>query len=205
MGPIEPSFLLILFTAFVGSWHCAGMCGPVALLMGRGRAGVYYQLGRGLGYAILGALAGGFGDQVLYRIHDLEHSTLRFLVFFSAALLLGVTALRLLRPARQHLPKLVRRLPEGLRPWAMGISTAAFPCGWLWSFVAAAAATTHPTAGVLVMLALWLGGIPALTAFAGLKNYLWSHFPVHARSTLVFLLWIASVWGLLSHLWVNSY
>lgn len=202
LGFFDPSagLFLILLTAFVGSWHCAGMCGPVALLMGRGRAGLYYQLGRGLGYAGLGLLAGATGDQLLYRIQGLQHSGARFAVAVVAALLLGVSAARLLRPVRERMPRLVRGLPPALRPWGMGLATAAFPCGWLWSFVAAAAATGRPATGAVVMLALWLGGLPALTFFAGLQKFLWRHVPAPYRPYLAGLLWVAGVWGLVSHL-----
>lgn len=196
---------MILATAFIGSWHCAGMCGPVALLMGRGRSGLYYQTGRALGYLALGATAGATGDQLLYRIQSLQQTGLRFAVLGVAAFLLGLAALYLLRPLREHMPQIIRALPSSFRPWIMGLGTAAFPCGWLWSFVAAAAASGSARAGAAVMFALWLGGLPALSMFARLEIYLWRYFPATYRPVLAVLLWVASIWGLLSHLLVSTH
>lgn len=202
MGPIETGsgLALILLTAVLGSWHCAGMCGPVALLMGKGRGAALYQSGRALGYAILGAIAGAVGDQILFRLQNLQHTGLRFAVAVVAALLLGISAMRMLGPVRDRAATWVRRVPSALRPLGMGLATAAFPCGWLWTFVAAAAATGSALSGAVVMLALWLGGLPALTAFAGLRPFLWRYFPPAYRRVMVVLLWIASLTGLLGHL-----
>lgn len=205
MDLFNSGLMLILFTALIGSWHCAGMCGPVALLMGRGRAGFFYQSGRALGYLGLGAIAGATGDQILYRIQDLQHTGLKFVVLGVTALLLGLSAMYLLRPVQDRIPRLIRALPESFRPVMMGLGTAAFPCGWLWTFVAAAAASGSARAGALVMLALWLGGLPALTLFARLNTYLWRYFPVRYRPVLAVLLWVASIWGLLSHLLVTAH
>ncbi len=52
----------------------------------------------------------------------------------------------------------------------MGAITGLIPCGWLWAFVITAAGTGSPVSGALVMLAFWLGTVPAmvgLLAFAG--------------------------------------
>ena len=68
----------MIFTAFIlgltGSLHCIGMCGPIALAMPRGKAQVgkvplgpiWYNLGRIMGYGLLGMAAGMFGEALSF-------------------------------------------------------------------------------------------------------------------------------------------
>lgn len=65
--------------------------------------------------------------------------------------------------------RLVRLLggwPSELRALVLGVATALLPCGYLWAFVATAAATGHVANGALVMLAFWGGTTPALAGVA---------------------------------------
>jgi sulfite exporter TauE/SafE len=57
-----------------------------------------------------------------------------------------------------------------MRAWLTGVLTGLLPCGWLWAFVVMAAGTGSLAGGGLVMLAFWLGTVPAmvgLLTFAG--------------------------------------
>lgn len=72
----ESTVLLVavLSASFVGSLHCVGMCGPLALWaagserkanrLQRSTAATMYHLGRLLSYAAVGAIAGGLGSIV---------------------------------------------------------------------------------------------------------------------------------------------
>jgi sulfite exporter TauE/SafE len=53
------------------------------------------------------------------------------------------------------------------RAAALGVLTAAFPCGWLYAFLAAALGAGGPFGGALAMAVFWLGTVPALVG-AGL-------------------------------------
>jgi sulfite exporter TauE/SafE len=66
---------------------------------------------------------------------------------------------------------LLARGGRGAAP-AIGLFTALLPCGWLWSFVALAAATKSSTAGALLMLAMWAGSLPALTSVGAVVSWL---------------------------------
>jgi sulfite exporter TauE/SafE len=52
-------------------------------------------------------------------------------------------------------------LPRAL---LLGLATTLVPCGWLYAFVATAAGTGGVTTALGVMLAFWLGTLPALLA-----------------------------------------
>ena len=48
--------------------------------------------------------------------------------------------------------------------WATGLLTALLPCGWLYLFALFAAGTGSWLSGSVVMIAFWLGSVPALVA-----------------------------------------
>ena len=163
----------------ITSLHCAGMCGPLAcsLMPVRGAPGkpaedgttvsTVYHVSRLIGYATLGALAGGLGSAPLAWI---SQSALRWLpwvlVFFFVAL-----ALRWDR----HLPKIAAlgRLTWKLQTWtrgrsrveaaaAMGLATPLLPCGPLYFIVSLALISGSALRGVEFMLAFGLGTVPLL-------------------------------------------
>lgn len=153
-------FAGLIGTAFLGSWHCAGMCGAIAVnFRGRGDL-IGYHLGRAFSYVTLGALAGLAGESLLSG---------SFALRLAAAILLALSLLlhrppawieRWLRQRSMHLWRTMLRFRTP--PMVVGLLTGFLPCGWLWTFFAAAAATGRPATGAAVLFALWLGGLPAL-------------------------------------------
>lgn len=178
-----------LTASLVGSLHCAGMCGPLALVaVGAGpgsrpgavlRAQFAYNGARGAGYVIIGAVLGLVGE-----LANLA-GTLAGLAPVAAGLAgvtLIVTGVLLvakslgLAPRRrgaavdpgpvQRALRAVRaralRMPPTSRALALGATTALLPCGWLYAFFVAAAGTGSALGGALVMGSFWLGTVPVL-------------------------------------------
>jgi uncharacterized protein len=58
----------------------------------------------------------------------------------------------------------VFRLPLPARGLITGLLTALLPCGWLYLFALLAAGTGSALHGAIVMLAFWLGSVPALVS-----------------------------------------
>ena len=159
----------------VTSLHCAAMCGPLscALMPGRGErtdaatVSTVYHVCRIVGYATLGALAGGIGRAPLLW---LSQSALRWLPWALVLLFVGI-ALRWDR----HLPKItaLTRFSWKLHTWlrgrsrvqaaaALGLATPLLPCGPLYLIVALALLSGSSLRGVEVMLAFGLGTVPLL-------------------------------------------
>ena len=63
-----------LILGLLGSLHCVGMCGPIALALpvGRGSAGIriwralLYNIGRSLTYSVFGVAAGSVGATIAW-------------------------------------------------------------------------------------------------------------------------------------------
>jgi uncharacterized protein len=191
----------VLTASVLGSLHCVGMCGPLALWAsgaGEGNARLavnssLYHFGRMLTYALVGLLAGlagqvtDFGGEVLgvqlaaARIVGLimvvmgALQVMKWWALRRGSQRLGLVGWLLPKPnngavARQSLvskwlvslrPRVFSLSPP-TRAWVTGLLTALLPCGWLYLFALFAAGTGNWLSGSVVMLAFWLGSVPAL-------------------------------------------
>lgn len=196
----------ILVTSLLGSMHCVGMCGPMALWasgVGTPHATrreamqrlVAYHSGRLVTFVFAGLAAGLIGGLMTAGGDWLGWQQTAARIGGSAMVGLGVwKLLNWLRPvappdassinATNHFPSptlgqrfsfwvsgriaslrpLISRLPGNLRAAAIGVVTTWLPCGWLYLFILVAAATANVGAALVVMIAFWIGTLPALTA-----------------------------------------
>lgn len=220
------NLLAVAFASLVGSLHCGAMCGGIAACVGgsspagvRDAAGrtLAYHTARLVGYLVLGGVAGLLGASV----DGFGRAALGFANV--AGILMGLVllalAVRQLRPVRAR-PLVQLRTgatPRGaalLSKWlprrdttgaaVVGLLTAVLPCGWLWSFVALAAAQADVGGGAAIMAAMWLGTLPALTTVgvgsAWLGRALGRHAP-KITAAVLFALAIASLTGRLMPTW----
>jgi hypothetical protein len=164
----------VVATSVVGSVHCLAMCGPLVGLHGGAktmRLAVMHSLGRLTTYVGLGAIAGLVGSavNVAGQLGDVQRAA----TIVAAALIIGMGVYQIVgvrRPAsgaRGRSPfaaALVHIRPKSAvkRSYLIGSLTGLIPCGWLWAFVIAAAATASPLTGAVTMFAFWLGTVPAM-------------------------------------------
>ncbi len=172
--------------ALLGSGHCAAMCGAFACASAdvspdpaaRFRASAAYHAARLVAYVALGAAAGALGANIdavvairgIVRPAALVAGTA--LVVWGIGRLLalaGVRVPRLAAPgfARRIVADVLRRAAPrsaATRAALLGATAPLLPCGWLYAFVASAAATASPGTGALVMAGFWAGTVPALAA-----------------------------------------
>jgi uncharacterized protein len=186
------AFLLAVFIAsLTGSLHCAGMCGPFALMAGlcggakcgdQGQQSFRwlptgcYHAGRMTSYVVVGLIAGSLGAAV-----DLggEFAGLqRTATGLAGLLMMAVGVIGLARQAgwlrsaatgsglvARLIQPLLRRalsLPPMQRAAGIGLLTVLMPCGWLYVFAISAAATGSPWWGAATMLVFWSGTVPVL-------------------------------------------
>lgn len=203
----------VLVSSLAGSLHCVAMCGPLVGMHGGARSlrlAFVHALGRLVTYVALGALAGLFGGAV-----DLagDLASVQHVATIAAGVVIvgwGVYSIAVARGwvrARTHGGALfqhglvqLRGRRAVTRAALIGVLTGLIPCGWLWAFVVTAAGTGHPASGALVMVAFWLGTVPAMTgvlAIAGpLIARLRARVPVITACVLIALglVTLASRW-----------
>ena len=170
-----------LLTGLVGSGHCAVMCGGIATGFsaaaprGGWRHVIEPNLGRVLGYAAAGAVAGGLGHAI---VGVAALPWLRIALRVATGLVLLLVGLRLLRGAVQASPyssvgaglwRLLKPLQRPLLPantaprrLALGALWGWMPCGLSTTLLTAAWLQASATNGALTMAAFGLGTLPVM-------------------------------------------
>jgi len=169
-------FWTAFFLGLVGSFHCAGMCGPLAMALPGaqnrpaqffiGRAA--YNLGRILTYSLLGLVFGTLGKTLAFA------SIQRWVsISLGLTLLLGLIGSRQLRLS-SWISKFVDRLKapmsDALRRrsfasmFTLGLLNGLLPCGLVYVASAGVVATGAVLSGVAYMAAFGAGTLPMMLA-----------------------------------------
>ncbi|OYT92969.1 MAG: hypothetical protein CFE43_05510 [Burkholderiales bacterium PBB3] len=176
--------LTALLMGLVGGPHCVAMCGAACAGIGqaagprKNAALLTFQLGRILGYALLGALAAASMQGLGWL--TVQSAALRpvWSMLHVAALVLGLVLLVQARQpvwleaAGRRVWRSARALAAGWgggAPLVLGTLWALLPCGLLYSALLVAALAGGPLAGATVMALFALG--TSVTMLAG--PWLW--------------------------------
>lgn len=195
------SLLSLLFgffvAGFIGSWHCAVMCGPMTCLLATKKQLISYQLGRLVSYVSAGIFAGTVSALLIET-----YAWLKIVSICVISILLILTFLA--KSEKFPVPGLVRSIYWKRRnnPFFLGLFSLALPCGWLYSFILSALAARSPVAGGLVMFIFWLSSLPALSlAQVFLKKLIDINDQKRQKVASVVLLTASlfSLWGFLIH------
>jgi sulfite exporter TauE/SafE len=160
-----------LMAGLSGSVHCALMCGPLACA-GAGasrRAAAAWQLSRLVAYSALGALLGATGSAAVGAFAAQARPVLPWvmaagLVATALELPKRLPALPMLRRVSAWVVAASAALAPEARAGAMGAVTPLLPCGLVYGLSLAALASGSMGAGLAIMGAFALGGVPALAA-----------------------------------------
>ena len=178
------AFLIGLF----GSFHCIGMCGPIALALPvqqnnafsliTGR--VLYNVGRALTYAAIGLVFGLLGQGLSLAGFQQSVSILAgVLILLMVLLPSGFTQrLYLLKPAYGFTNFLKRKFgilfkkKSVLSVFLIGLLNGFLPCGLVYIAVAGAIASGGYMQGALYMFVFGLGTLPIMLAVSLAGNFI---------------------------------
>ena len=168
------SFAGGLLLGFASSLHCVGMCGGIALLLGRPTASsrrpfvdpLVLHAGRITAYMAFGGVAGAVGSTALDGLDGaLAHQLLRWAAAMTLAWV-GLSTMGLMPSpalighavqARLPRPALALRLPGELRGYAAGLGWGLMPCGMVYGALLYAMFAGSLPGGMLVMAGFGLG------------------------------------------------
>lgn len=178
---IWPAFLI----GILGSIHCIGMCGPIALALpieqGKNRFwGItLYNLGRIITYGLFGFLFGSFGS--LFVIAGLQ----QFLSITAGITLLTIviipfigSSVTITSPLNRAMFSLKAALGFYLKKYSslslftIGLLNGLLPCGLVYIAVVGAIATGNAITGSGYMMLFGLGTAPAMFLMSFYKNNL---------------------------------
>lgn len=196
-----------LVAGLLGSLHCTGMCGPLAVAgcsKGRGVDGATgYFAGRIIAYSTIGAVVGHLGKHafcilpmsaaqaVAVALTALPAAARGLSLLFLRQAPSGVIPLRK-KPKKSVISTLAALLPR--RGLGLGLATGILPCGLLITAFAMAAATASPVLGAASMAAFAIGSAPGLL-IPLLGRGLAERFKLRVPVRIEGLLWCAlAVW-----------
>ena len=178
----------ILITALVlglmGSFHCIGMCGPIALSLPlRGNnlgqkitGGLLYNLGRTTTYGIMGAVFGligqsfhllGFQQWISVIMGSLMIISVLLPILFKNRIHLNMEFFTV--PLRRGIQQLFReRSYKGL--FLIGLGNGLLPCGLVYLAIAGAIGAGSVSLGIAFMVCFGLGTLPMMLLISWIGN-----------------------------------
>ena len=182
--------MIDLYTALtiglIGSFHCIGMCGPIAValplgtagLTGRAAGAMLYNIGRSITYGFLGAIFGLLGRGV-----ELAGFQQWASILIGVVMILSV-AFPVVFKGRFNPGKLIDGYSGGIirrfrglfgkhsfrNLFVIGLLNGFLPCGLVYVAVAGALNTNDMAMGILYMLVFGLGTIPIMLSISMAGN-----------------------------------
>lgn len=175
-----------LLFGLLGSFHCMGMCGPIAFMLPIDRQNqvkgffqiISYHFGRLFTYSLIGLLFGLLGKG-FYLFGFQQHISIIVGLLMILTILFPKITHRL--PLSKKLTKLVFTLKNSLGKelkrkgndtfFTIGFLNGFLPCGLVYMALFGALTTTNALLGSIYMLLFGVGTIPLMTAFVYLGNF----------------------------------
>ena len=182
----------MLWSAFIlglmGSFHCVGMCGPIAFLLPVDRSNSVrkitqtftYHLGRLLAYGLMGLIFGLIGRS-LYIFGIQQQLSITIGVLMIVVVLIPsriVNKYKISQPIYIGISKVKSALGKALKKktadtfLTIGFLNGFLPCGLVYMAVFAALATGQTLLGSLYMVVFGLGTVPLMTTAIYLGKFL---------------------------------
>lgn len=203
----------MLWTAFIigllGSFHCVGMCGPIALVLPVDQQNLWrkafqvslYHLGRVITYALIGLLFGLIGESfALFGVQQ-QVSVIIGVVMLSSLLfsesILG--QLKLSQPLYKWVGKLKSELGGSLKKkeldtfFYLGFLNGLLPCGLVYMAVFGAIAIPGVSESALYMVFFGLGTIPLMSVIIYAKGWISSVLKFNPRRLIPYAIAIVGV------------
>lgn len=187
------SFLVAAISlGFLSSFHCIGMCGPIALALPIGKAGplkrffliITYNLGRVLTYSALGLVFGLIGQSVALGGYQQLLSISIGSILLMSVVLPGSTAFksRFVGNSFQIFSRIKSQLSalflqKGFRSlFLIGLLNGLLPCGMVYLAIAGAVASGNMLHGSFFMALFGLGTLPVMLCLPVFGQYLSAPF-----------------------------
>ncbi len=181
-------FISAFILGILGSFHCVGMCGPIAFMLPVDHSSAFkkisqigmYHVGRLLSYTIIGLVFGLIGKSLYIFGLQQKLSIIVGILMILAVVIPQKTLARynFSKPVYRLISRVKSALGAALRKKTMdtfltiGFLNGFLPCGLVYMALFAAIATGNATNGMLYMTIFGLGTIPLMTSAIYLSNFL---------------------------------
>ena len=179
-------FLSAIIFGLLGSFHCVGMCGPIAFMLPINRENkakgvlqiLSYHIGRLFTYSLIGLLFGflgkgfyffGFQQQLSIIVGVSMILVIIFPKFFSK-INFSKSINKIIFKVKNALGKELKKKGNDTF-FTIGFLNGFLPCGLVYMAIFGALATTNAFSGSLYMFLFGLGTIPLMTTVVYLGNF----------------------------------
>ena len=163
-------YLVITFTAFLGSYHCIGMCGFIPTLIKHRSwliGNLLYSTGRIFSYSFLGFVAGYLG--MFFKNVEFQYFQKGISIFLG--LMMIFFGLQIMGNIKEkgiigldYIYSTIADLMGKFRehPLFLGMFNGLLPCPLVYAFLMKAIDIGNPIKGALLMVAFGIGTVPAM-------------------------------------------
>lgn len=193
-----------LILGLLGSFHCVGMCGPIAVALPINNqswwsrlAGTFlYNIGRAITYAVMGAVfgvlgegiqLGGFQSWISIAMGAIMIISVLFPVLFRNTRLLDKYIYGYVNKLKAYLGPLLRNSSLGSL-FVIGLLNGLLPCGLVYVALAGAIATGGVASGALFMFVFGLGTLPLLALVTLVGNIISGPFKSRINKLIPFVI-----------------
>lgn len=211
-------FLSAIIFGLLGSFHCIGMCGPIAFMLPVDRSNkikqffqiTSYHLGRLFTYSLIGLLFGFLGKG-FYFFGFQQHLSITVGVLMILGIILPKTFQkynfsssinRMIIKVKSALGKELKKKNNDTF-FTIGFLNGFLPCGLVYMAVFGALATTNTLSGSLYMFLFGLGTIPLMTVVVYLGNFTNGFFRKRIQKVIPYVVVFIGVLFLLRGLGLN--
>lgn len=189
-----------LALGFLGSMHCIGMCGPIALALpsqSKSKLSFYsgrilYNLGRVITYTTMGLILGLIGQKInLAGYQQILSITLGAIILIIVLLpshykniLSSLSFVRTIIKVLQSSIGLLFRKGSQSSLFAIGVLNGFLPCGFVYVALAGAVALGNVEKSILFMALFGIGTIPAMFSASVVTNLFGQNFRMKINRTI---------------------
>ncbi len=197
-----------LLLGTVSSFHCVGMCGPIALslpVMGLPKQQktlgiVLYNLGRISIYATAGLIFGFAGRQVylggFQQIFSIVMGSLLLLYLIQSLFFKKVLSDSWIQKPVRKLQQWIGHFLQEKKMYGLyllGMANGLLPCGMVYLAITGAMATGSVAGGIVFMTAFGLGTFPAMFALSFFGSSLSIHTRNHMKKAIPFMVFTMGI------------
>jgi sulfite exporter TauE/SafE len=171
-------FITAFTIGLVGSLHCIGMCGPIALALPLGNKsalakitnGLVYNFGRIFTYSFFGLFFGFFGERIALASTQQNLSIVVGSLFILSVFIPKKITNKLevsgwlggfISQLKQRLGKLIHATSLSSK-FLVGVLNGLLPCGLVYAAIGGSISTSNPFTGALFMCCFGLGTLPMM-------------------------------------------
>jgi uncharacterized protein len=193
----------------IGSFHCLGMCGPIAMALPMGHrtnssrllGGVIYNLGRVFTYSFLGLVLGLAGDLLISpKIQNIVSITFGALIAIYLLLPAKTKTALKISPNQALLVRLRKQIAKFLyiqnnsSLFGIGMLNGLLPCGMIYLALTSSFLAGSAVKGSLFMFSFGMGTFPTMLAAVFFGSFVNQHIRSKLRKLVpVFLFFMAAL------------